>query len=423
MNTHLTLFINKEHYIVDIQGNVEEALGVNKSFIHKNMNLFEIPWNEVTINAPKLSEEFQTIKMLTGDFLLFYIIDIPNTVSKNHYAIVINKLTEQQLESSSSPFHNETFEELPNRSSQMQKIINIVKTISQVDSTVLLLGETGVGKTWFAKYIHDGSSRKKAPFVSINCGTLPASLIESELFGYEAGTFTGGKVKGKKGLFEIADGGIVFLDEIAELPFSVQSKLLEVLQEHSFRKIGGAKNINVDIRIIAATNADLQQLVREKKFREDLYYRLNVVPLTIPPLRNRPEEIVPLAKQFIDLYNKKYNQNMILSLKIKEELLTHHWPGNIRELENNIERMVVTKSETLFDDQKPDSTNASLDIHNVFTPLKEAKKEFEKRLILDAYQKFGTTYRVADILKVDQSTIAKKIKQYRDEGDSNDDKY
>lgn len=422
MNAHLTLFINKEHTIIDIQGNVAEVLGVNKSFIHNNMNLFEISWNEITTKPPKLSEEFQSIKMLTGEFLLFYIIDIPKSVSKNHYAIVINKMTEQQLQNTSTTIYAESFEELPSRSTEMQKIITIIKTISQVDSTVLLLGETGVGKTWFAKYIHEHSSRKKAPFVSINCGTLPDSLIESELFGYEAGTFTGGKAKGKKGLFEIADGGIVFLDEIAELPYSVQSKLLEVLQEHSFRKIGGAKNISVDIRIIAATNANLQQLVQEKKFREDLYYRLNVVPLTIPPLRKRTEEIVPLANQFVELFNEKYHQKAALSAHSKEELLAYNWPGNIRELENNIERMVVTKSKVLFEKQNPHSPISTMQTNDFFTPLKEAKKEFEKRLIMSAYKKYGTTYRVADILEVDQSTIAKKVKQYRDEGDFNNEK-
>lgn len=419
-NTYLSIFINKEQSIVDIQGDLVQVLGVNGTLIRKNIDLFDIPWQEFVVKAPKLSEGFQSLKMLTGDYLLFYIVNIPSFISEDYYTIVIHRTHKRLIEDEQLSSYGESFQELPKRSVKMQKIINIIQTISQVDSTVLLLGETGVGKTWLAKYIHDVSVRKKAPFVSINCGTLPASLIESELFGYEAGTFTGGKSKGKKGLFEIADGGVVFLDEIAELPFSVQAKLLEVLQEHTFRKIGGSKNIKVDIRIIAATNADLKQMVKEKKFREDLYYRLNVVPLTVPSLRKRPEEIIPLANQFVEKFNLKYNQNTILSPNMTEQFLTYHWPGNIRELENTIERIVVTQSEEALEEKKQQSSTELFRSNGSFPPLKEAKKEFEKRLILDAYKKFGTTYRTADALHVDQSTIAKKLKQYRIEGDSDD---
>ena len=420
VDTYLSIFINKEQSIVNIQGDIFQVLGVDDNFIHEDIDLFNIAWQEIVVKPPKLSEGFQSIKMLTGDYLLFYIVNIPIFISEDYYTIVIHRTNKQLIVDEQLSSYDESFQELPKRSVKMQKIINIIQKISQVDSTVLLLGETGVGKTWLAKYIHDVSARKKAPFVSINCGTLPASLIESELFGYEPGTFTGGKSKGKKGLFEIADGGVVFLDEIAELPFSVQAKLLEVLQEHTFRKIGGSKNIKVDIRIIAATNADLQQMVKDKKFREDLYYRLNVVPLTIPSLRKRPEEIIPLANQFIDAFNTKYKQNTTLSSTMKEKFLTYHWPGNIRELENTIERIVVTQSEEALEEKKHQSTNNSFGSDGVFPPLKEAKKEFEKRLILDAYKQFGTTYRVADALYVDQSTIAKKLKQYRDEGETDD---
>lgn len=416
MSTSLSLFIDKEHSIASMNGDVFQVLGVNDSFIHKDMSLFEILWEKIIINAPLLNNEVQSIQMLSGDYLTFFIVNIPSFITKDYYTIIIHRTTKEVIVNDLSNIDNEINLEMPARSPEMEKIITIINNISQVDSTVLLLGETGVGKTWLAKYIHEVSSRKKASFVSINCGALPESLIESELFGYEAGTFTGGQSKGKKGLFEIADGGIVFLDEIGELPFSVQAKLLEVLQEHSFRRVGGTKSVSVDIRIIAATNADLKKMVEEKSFREDLYYRLNIIPLVVPALRERPTEIISLTNQFLKSYNLKYNQNTVLSTQMKEQLLSYNWPGNIRELENTIERIVVTQSEDQLENNKQNTTNRPVESTKEFPPLKEAKREFEKKLILDAYNQFGTTYRVADALKVDQSTIAKKIKQYREEG-------
>lgn len=422
MSTSLSLFIDKEHSIVSMNGDVFQVLGVNDSFIHKDMSLFEILWEKIIINAPQLNNEVQSIQMLSGDYLTFFIVNIPSFITKDYYTIIIHRTTKEVIVNELSNIDNEITLEMPARSPEMEKIISIINNISQVDSTVLLLGETGVGKTWLAKYIHEVSSRKKASFVSINCGALPESLIESELFGYEAGTFTGGQSKGKKGLFEIADGGIVFLDEIGELPFSVQAKLLEVLQEHSFRRVGGTKSVSVDIRIIAATNADLKKMVEKKNFREDLYYRLNIIPLVVPALRERPTEIISLTNQFLKNYNLKYNQHTVLSTQMKEQLLSYNWPGNIRELENTIERIVVTQSEDQLENNKQNTTNRPVELSKEFPPLKEAKRDFEKKLILDAYHQFGTTYRVADALKVDQSTIAKKIKQYREEGNVENEK-
>ncbi len=200
------------------------------------------------------------------------------------------------------------------------------------------------------------------------------------------------------------------------MPYSVQSKLLEVLQEHTFRKVGGTNSISVDIRIIAATNKDLQQMVDHKEFREDLYYRLHVVPLTIPPLRERREEIIPLAEHFVRKFNEQYGRHFVLSANVKERLFINPWRGNIRELENTIERMVVTQSEEMAspENEVPFENSGSY-AGNKLPPLKEAKKQLEKELILRAYDLYGTTYKAAEILQVDQSTIAKKIKQYREE--------
>nr|WP_264760997.1 sigma 54-interacting transcriptional regulator [Aneurinibacillus migulanus] len=305
------------------------------------------------------------------------------------------------------------------KSEKMKKIIDVIHKIASVDSTVLLLGESGVGKTMLARLIHQASSRKDAPFVSINCGTLPDSLIESELFGYESGTFTGGKTGGKQGLLEAAEGGTIFLDEIAELPYHVQSKLLEVLQENTFRKIGSVDKQKANIRILSATNKNLKEMVNQKRFREDLYYRLHVVPLMIPPLRERREEILPLIEHFTSKFNQKYDRRFFLSPQMKARLVEYEWPGNIRELENLVERIIVTQSEEIAEQVggTSEDTDAftSFQTKNVLPPLKEAKKQLEKALILRAYDLYENTYKAAEILQVDQSTIAKKLKQYRAE--------
>ncbi|MGE5703159.1 MAG: sigma-54 interaction domain-containing protein [Clostridia bacterium] len=301
-------------------------------------------------------------------------------------------------------------------SEKMNKIMDIVKKISQVNSTVLLLGESGVGKSFLAREIHAMSERAELPFVSLNCGSLPKDLIESELFGYEPGTFTGGKKGGKIGLFEAADKGTIFLDEIAELPYDVQSKLLEVLQESTIRKIGGVQARKIDVRIIAATNRDLSALVDKQLFRKDLFYRLNVVPLRIPSLRERKEEIPMLVQHFLDIFNKKYNQSKRISKQIKLKLMEYDWPGNIRELENIIERIVVTNSEDVFEFLLKEADLQLFEENTVsiqgLLPLKVAKKIIEKELILKAHQLYGSTYKAAKALQVDQSTVVKKLKQY-----------
>ncbi|RXT07304.1 AAA family ATPase [Ammoniphilus sp. CFH 90114] len=296
-------------------------------------------------------------------------------------------------------------------SESMQRVIKIIQAVSQVDSTVLLLGESGVGKSAIANMIHRISNRASKPFVAVNCGALPENLIEAELFGYEHGSFTGGKKGGATGLFEVAHEGTIFLDGIAELPYRLQAKLLNVLQENTIRKVGSTENKKINVRIIAATNKDLSQLVKEKAFREDLFYRLNVVPLTIPALRERKEDIPHLINYFMSKYNKKYGLFMQLHPKVKDEFLHYHWPGNIRELENKIERMVVTNSQEGLGKGDFPQSNDELQ----FPPLKQAKKQLEKELIQKAYRLYGNTYKVAEILEVDQSTIVKKLKEYRKE--------
>ncbi|MFD1706404.1 sigma-54 interaction domain-containing protein [Siminovitchia sediminis] len=410
MLEYAVIFMNKEHQIVRIDGDMEKVLGSSLS-LQTGVHLYQIDWDRVLEDgAPSLAKGTHVSRLRSGDWVSFFTLDFPETSKKISYFIIITRLT-AGFQGEDGMLAPGTLGQIPAKSESMKKIIDIIHRISEVDSTVLLLGETGVGKTRLARYIHEVSSRSKQPFITVNCGAIPDSLIESELFGYEPGAFTGGRSKGKKGLIESADGGILFLDEIAELPFSVQSKLLEVLQEHTFRKVGGTKSIKVDIRIIAATNKDLQQMVLDKTFREDLYYRLHVVPLTIPPLRERREEIIPLAEHFVQKFNKQYGRQFSLSSQAKARLLEDPWRGNIRELENTIERMVVTQSEELGQSEDHPPFEAAEQL----PPLKEAKRKLEKDLILRAYERYGTTYKAAEVLQVDQSTIAKKVKQYREE--------
>ena len=228
-------------------------------------------------------------------------------------------------------------------SPQMKKIMEWVEHVGPFDSTVLLLGESGVGKEVVARALHENSKRKTSgAYIKVNCGAIPHNLLESEFFGYAPGAFTGAKKGGKPGLFELADNGTLFLDEIGELPLDMQSKLLRVLQDQQFTRVGGTEIVQVNVRIIAATNRDLKSMVNRGEFREDLYYRLNVIPITIPPLRERKEDIPGLVWYFLNKFNKKYNQEKYVSPAAMDKFLQYSWPGNVRELSNMIERLVVT---------------------------------------------------------------------------------
>ncbi|MED0678829.1 sigma 54-interacting transcriptional regulator [Aneurinibacillus thermoaerophilus] len=303
------------------------------------------------------------------------------------------------------------------RSPAMLKVLSKIEKVAKVDSTVLFLGESGVGKTHLARYLHNMSPRKHAPFLSVNCSAFPEALIESELFGYERGAFSGAHEKGKKGLFEAANGGTLFLDEIGELPLPMQAKLLNVLQEKQFFRIGGTTPIQVDVRIIAATNQDLKKKVEEKTFRNDLYYRLNVIPITIPPLRERKEDIVPLAIQFLEEFKDMYGIEKKLSHAAAEELRRANWPGNIRELRNFLERLVVTIDEdtittkhiaTALRDE--DETMTEQEHENL--SLKKRLELYEGQIIRRMYEECGSTYKLAEKLGISQSSAMRKVNKY-----------
>ncbi|HZJ84535.1 MAG TPA: sigma 54-interacting transcriptional regulator [Syntrophomonadaceae bacterium] len=300
-----------------------------------------------------------------------------------------------------------------------KKLMELVTRIGQVDSIVLIQGESGVGKEIVAQELHNNSLRADKPYIKVNCAAIPESLLESELFGYEAGAFTGALKKGKTGFFELADQGTLFLDEIGEFPLNLQASLLRVLQEGEFTRVGGTSPIKVDVRVIAATNRNLAAMVDKNQFREDLYYRLNVIPLYVPPLRERKEEIPELIDFFVDSFNKKYNLNKKITPKLIKRMVEYNWPGNVRELKNYIERAIVTSAEALISEVEIPPTlvgkthlgELNIDLNNNIT-LKEAVENFEKSLLSKYIAHHKSTRKTAQALGVSRTTIWRKAHQY-----------
>ncbi|WP_329767364.1 sigma-54 interaction domain-containing protein [Bacillus nitratireducens] len=300
------------------------------------------------------------------------------------------------------------------KSIAMQKIVETIKKVSVVDSTVLVLGETGVGKSRLVRHLHEVSHRKNESFYEINCAALPMNLIESELFGYSGGSFTGANREGKKGLLESAHKGTLFLDEIGEMPLEIQAKLLQVLQEKTFRPIGGRELKKVDVRIVAATNRDLSTMVKQGAFRKDLYYRLNVLPISIPPLRERTEDILPLIYHYLQHFNKKYGRNVKLAPSTLQMFVGYPWEGNNREIENVIERIVITADDFVTVEDLPLSMQEAT-VEQSGQSLYRMLEEVERNIILKAYKTYGSSYKVAEFLQISQSAATRKIKKFIEE--------
>ncbi len=296
-------------------------------------------------------------------------------------------------------------------SERMSGVIDLVLRVAKTDSTILFSGESGVGKGQLAKLVHRTSERRAKPFLQINCAAIPENLLEAELFGYEPGAFTGAERKGKSGLFQHAHGGTLFLDEIGDFPLHLQAKLLSVLQDQTFFKIGGREAQHVDVRLIAASNRDLAALVATGRFREDLYYRLNVVPIHLPPLRERREDIPLLIDYFIDHFNRKYQRYKRLSTQVAQQMCMLPWKGNIRELENTIERMVVTSQEDVIDSLEALHTTGRE--ANGQRSLPDLLQAYEQEILLDSLRRLGTTRKVAKALGLSQATAARKLKSLR----------
>lgn len=302
-------------------------------------------------------------------------------------------------------------------SRSMRNVMQLALRLASVDSTVLITGESGVGKGVIAKLLHENGARKEFPFITVNCGAIPESLIESELFGYERGAFTGSRIEGKKGLFEAAQKGTIFLDEISELPLNLQVKLLQVIQDREFTRVGGVNRIPVDVRIISATNKDLHLLVKSGKFREDLYYRLNVVPINVPPLRERPEDILPLIQSNLEKYNNQLGENKTLEPAALAVLLHYSWPGNIRELQNIVERLILTTRDNLITEENlPVFIRTSAEAQPVqsmeHTSLRASMERAEKEVLTRALAEYKSTRAIAKALQVSQPTIVRKLHKY-----------
>ena len=306
-------------------------------------------------------------------------------------------------------------------SPEMHRVFRIIEKVADTDSTVLILGESGTGKELVAKAIHYHSPRREKPLIPVNCGAIPEELLESELFGHEKGAFTNA-IRTRIGRFELANGGTIFLDEVAEMSPHLQVKLLRVLQEHEFERLGGARTIKCDVRILAATNKNLEEAVEKGKFREDLYYRLKVIPISLPPLRERRVDISLLVHHFLNgLTRAKKKAIKGISKEVLRALERYDWPGNVRELENTIERMVILSEGEYIDlvdlPEKIAKTTGNSQMIQTFVPdegfsLSSAVSEFERQLIINALEKTGwVKNRAAKLLNMNRTTLVEKIKK------------
>ncbi|MCB6992851.1 sigma 54-interacting transcriptional regulator [bacterium 210820-DFI.6.37] len=306
------------------------------------------------------------------------------------------------------------------QSIQIKKILDTIHRVANFDANILFLGPSGVGKTMMAKTVHQQSKRSGGPFIDINCAAIPENLLESELFGYEKGSFTGANTEGKVGLIELADGGTLLLDEISEMPLNLQAKLLKVIQDKTLVRVGGRQELKVDFRLIAASNQDLEDLSNRGKFRRDLFYRLNVIKIDIPPLSERTDDIIPLTRHFLNENNKKYGLNKKIHPLAVEVMLSYSWPGNVRELANVVERATMTSEgefitvrhlpEEMLKIKDVPWNQSDLEVEE--QGLEQAVAEFEGKIIKNAYEKYRTTVGVAKALKISQSTAFRKISRY-----------
>ena len=323
--------------------------------------------------------------------------------------------------------HNDCrFENILTCNPSMMEQLDRIRKIAQADASVIIFGETGTGKELYAEYIHQMSSRRHKRYIKINCATITESLFESEMFGYMPGSFTGALKNGKQGIFEIANGGTVFLDEISEMSMNIQSKFLRAIQEKSFVKVGSGIETAVDLRFVAASNRELEGMIEDGSFREDLYYRLNVIPIRLLPLRERKEDIVLLTLSFTEQFNRAYGLNRKVSRKLMESFLEYDWPGNVRELKNAVERAVLLNSGDLLThvDLRHSGQSRSVnpsgegtsrkadfaeDVFDSGKSLKEMVGDYEKKLIEKYIEKYGSLRKAAKALQTSPASLSRKM--------------
>lgn len=413
--------------------------GLNQSFLRR-FNINETDWLEKPVKALlkhsprkvkqgavfycRLFEQAALVKVLQENGLTYYnIILCENDVSHHELVSFVNAIELKTYKRTKVNNSRYDFDDIIGESPAIKQVKELAAKIAMNNSTVLLTGESGTGKELFAQAIHSLSARKNQPFVAVNCIAIPDELFESELFGYEAGAFSGAKKEGKPGKIELAQHGTLFLDEISELSFQSQGKLLRVLQEKEVERLGGTTRRQVDIRVIAATNKDLKKLVEEGKFREDLFYRLYVFDLKIPPLRSRKEDIMLLVEHFIDEFNKKFAKDVVyIDSKLEEWLLTYDWPGNVRELKASIERgMNIVEGDTLMLEHlylqppKVEKEDRVLPFEKRrFSSLQEAVEYAEKRAIEQALEEAdGDRSLAAQKLQIHVASLYRKLAKYK----------
>ena len=355
-----------------------------------------------------ISEAVEAMKLGALDYLVkpFDIEELKIIVERaiKEYALKVENIYYREEEE-----RRFNFDEIIGKSNSINKVLEMVKSVSLTIATVLITGESGTGKELIARAIHKNSLRKNCPFVVVNCVAFSSNLLESELFGHEKGSFTGAIAR-RIGRFEMANGGTIFLDEIGEMDLTIQTKLLRVLQEREFERVGSSRTIKVDVRILSATNKDLKKEVEERRFREDLFYRLNVFNVDVPPLRERKEDIPLIVEHLIGKYNKILNKKVKkVSVKAMELLLDYNYPGNIRELENIIERSMIMAKDEIIDEKYFNFINKETYIEKKGT-LKEAEKELIIKYLI---QNKGNRTKTAEILGISRRSLQNKIKEYQ----------
>ncbi|WP_346937368.1 sigma 54-interacting transcriptional regulator [Clostridium sp.] len=402
-----------------------DRLGITVEILEKiynrkiNLISMEVFFQKVCVKVEDMEKEVKK-------GLMKEICNIKDIISIKEMELLYYEQKEKKLKDIIDSIECREFKNIIGTSKAIERVKNMTLTIAKSNSTVLLRGESGTGKEVFAKAIHDISPRSNKNFIAINCAALPETLLESELFGYEPGSFTGAMMGGKDGIIKEAKGGTLFLDEIGEMPMLIQAKLLRVIQEGKIRKIGSNKEEAIDVRIIAATNKNLEDMIKDKTFREDLYYRLNVVPMYIPALKERLEDIPLFVQFFIDKLNYKLNKNIKgADIEFISELMKYNWPGNVRELQNVIERaMNLCKSEILTAEDL--FINFRSDVYNFETkdiiekksneylqlPLKDIMEKCEKEIIEKVIVKYKSYRKAASVLNVSHTTIMNKINKY-----------
>ncbi|MBZ4653084.1 MAG: Fis family transcriptional regulator [Peptococcaceae bacterium] len=370
-----------------------------------NVMFLEIE-NHLPETWPLLKEELEGVYSVLS---VERINDMPYQSREKQIEAIINSISP-----SANP--SQGFGEIVGVSHAIKKAIALAEHVANTDTTIMLRGESGTGKELFARAIHMHSRRRDKVFVPINCGALPESLLESELFGYVEGAFTGAKKGGRVGLFQFASGGTIFLDEISDLPMPLQVKLLRVLQEGKVRPLGANEEIPVNCRVITATNRNIEEMVQKGTFREDLYYRLNVIPIQIPPLRQRKEDIVLLAENYLTKHKKRCGVEKYLTAPAVEKLVNYSWYGNVRELENVLERALhlsagqeITTQHIIFDGEGEVAVAAESTPERIY--LKRAAAQAEKEVILSALKTYGSVRKAAKALGVSHTTISNKIKK------------